>query len=235
MNEGEVLEVLARLGAVITDSHVVYTSGRHGTAYMNKDKVFPHSVDMMRICQELASRFTGDRVETVIAPAVAGVNLTQLVAHHLSEATGGEVFAVYAEKETEVISDPEGKDRKCFVETGDFVVKRDQDEFVRGKRVLVLEDVLTTGGSAKKVVEAVRALGGEVVGLGCLCNRGGITPADVGNVPRLEALVNVMLDSWPEAECPLCVQGVPVNTSVGKGKAFLGRKKAGADKPWLGD
>ena len=91
-------------------------------------------------------------------------------------------------------------------------------------RVLVVEDILTTGGSVKKVIEATRAIGGEVVGLGVLCNRGGITSHDVGDVPKLFALVNVTLESWTEAECPLCAKGIPINTDVGKGRDFLARK-----------
>jgi orotate phosphoribosyltransferase len=87
-----------------------------------------------------------------------------------------------------------------------------------------VEDVLTTGGSAKKVVEATRALGGNIVGLGVLCNRGGITPEDVANPPKLFALVNIKLDAWDETECPLCAQSVPINTDVGKGREYLARK-----------
>jgi orotate phosphoribosyltransferase len=88
-----------------------------------------------------------------------------------------------------------------------------------------VEDVLTTGGSARRVVEATRAIGGKVVGLGVLCNRGGVTPQDVANVPELFALVNVKMNAWDEAECPLCAQGVPINTDVGKGREYLARKQ----------
>ncbi len=109
-----------------------------------------------------------------------------------------------------------------------FVIRRGYDKLVAGKRVLVVEDVLTTGGSAKKVVEAVRAIGGEVIGLGVLCNRGGITPQDVGDVPELFALVNVKLDAWDEEECLRtgpCSKGIPINTDVGKGREYLAKKQ----------
>lgn len=213
MNEQEVLQVLGKVGAVITDSHIVYTSGKHGTAYVNKDAVYPHTKKTSRLCEAIALHFAGDDVDVVIAPAIGGVILSQWTAHHLTEMTklfGREVLGVYAEK----------------AETGDaFVIKRGYDKIVAGQNVLVVEDVLTTGGSAKKVIEAVRALGGKVIGLGVLCNRGGITPEDVGNPPKLFALVNVKLDAWDEAECPLCAQGVPINTDVGKGREFLARNK----------
>jgi orotate phosphoribosyltransferase len=208
MNEQEVLQVLGKVGAVIADSHIVYTSGKHGTAYVNKDAVYPHTKETSDLCRAIAEQFANDGVGVVIAPAIGGVILSQWVARHLSEITGREVLGVYAEKE------------------GDgFVVKRGYDKLLIGKNVLVVEDVLTTGGSAKKVVEATRALGGNIVGLGVLCNRGGVTPQDVANPPKLFALVNVRLDAWDEADCPLCKQNVPINTEVGKGREYLARKK----------
>lgn len=212
MDEKEVLEILGKVKAVIKDSHVVYTSSKHGSAYVNKDAVYPYTATIARLCAEIALRFSSDNVEVVIAPAIGGVILTQWVTHYLEgmASTCGKVLAVYAEK----------------AEGDTFVIKRGYDKLVAGKRVLVVEDFLTTGGSAKKVVEAVRAIGGEVVGLGVLCNRGDITAKDVGDVPKLEALLQVKLDAWDEADCPLCKAGVPVNTDVGKGREFLARKSA---------
>lgn len=210
MHQREVFRILAEVGAVITDSHVVYTHGKHGTAYVNKDAVYPHTVNTSMLCRAIAEQFLDDEVEVVIGPATGGVILSQWVAHHLSARKFREVLGVYAEKS-------EGGDA--------FIIKRGYDKLVAGKNVLVVEDVLTTGGSVLKVIEAVLALGGNVVGLGVLCNRGGITPHDVGNVPRLVSLVDVKLDAWDEADCPLCAQGVPINTDVGKGREFLARKK----------
>jgi len=210
MDEQEVLQVLGKVGAVIVDSHIVYTSDKHGTAYVNKDAVYPHTAETSRLCRAIAERFANDNVQVVIAPAIGGVILSQWTAHHLSEFTGHEVLGVYAEKS-------EGG----YV----FVIKRGYDKLIAGKNVLVVEDVLTTGGSAKRVIEATRAIGGNVVGLGVLCNRGGITPQDVADVPKLTALVNMKLDAWDESTCPLCQKGIPINTDVGKGREFLARKQ----------
>lgn len=251
MDEQAVLQVLGKVGAVITDSHVVYTSGKHGTAYVNKDAIYPHTAETSRLCRAIAERFADDSVETVIAPAVGGVVLSQWTAHHLTELTGREVFGVYAEKlEMSLISvdkrnylQVELTERRRYDEdfnllgivelhsgeqlvkrAGTFTIGRGYDKFISGKNVLVVEDVLTTGSTAKKVVEAVRTAGGNIVGLGVLCNRGGITTRDVGDVPKLVTLVNVKLDAWDEKDCPLCRQGVPVNTDVGKGREFLARQ-----------
>jgi orotate phosphoribosyltransferase len=212
LTEQEVLQLLQEAKAVITNSHFVYTSRKHGSAYVNKDAVYPHTQMTSALCQAMAEKFVDEGVDVVIAPAVGGVILTTWVAHHLSELCGREVLAVYAEKAED---------------SDTFVIKRGYDKLVAGKRVLVVEDVLTTGGSAKKVVEATRAAGGYVVGLSVLCNRGGITATDVAEVPTLVALTNVPLDAYDEAECPLCADDVPINTDVGKGKEYLARMQAG--------
>jgi orotate phosphoribosyltransferase len=208
MNEQEILAILSRLGAVITGSHIVYTSGKHGSAYVNKDALYPHTKETSQLCRALAEAFVKDGVDVVAAPVIGGVILSQWVAHHMSDLTGREVLGVYAEK------DGDG-----------FVIKRGYDKLIVGKKVLVIEDILNTGGSAKKVVELVRTLGGNVVGLGALCNRGNVKPADVGNPPKLFALVNISMEMWDEADCPLCAKNVPINTDIGKGRDYLAKKK----------
>jgi orotate phosphoribosyltransferase len=66
----------------------------------------------------------------------------------------------------------------------------------------------------------VRGQGGNVIGLSALCNRGGVQSADVGNVP-IQQLVTIALETFAEANCPFCRQGIPINTDLGKGRAFL--------------
>lgn len=207
MGQHEILEILARLEAVITDSHIVYTSGKHGSAYVNKDALYPHTKETSQLCRVMAEHFAKDGVDVVVAPVIGGVILSQWVAYHLSEITGRDVLGAYAEK------DGDG-----------FVIKRGYDKLMAGKKVLVVEDILTTGGSAKKVIELVRSIGGNVVGLGVLCNRGGVTSAELSNPPKVFALVDVKFDAWDEAECPLCAKGVPINKDVGKGREYLARK-----------
>mgnify|MGYP001570388706 FL=1 len=210
MNEQKILSMLREVNAIITESHIVYTSGKHGSAYVNKDAIYPYTNKVSELCREIAKFFVDEEVEAVVGPEKGAIILSQWVARHLSCITGREVLAVYAEK----------------TEDGGFIIKRGYDKLIEHKRVLVVEDILTTGGSAKKVIEATRALGGNVVGLGVICNRGGIKPEDVGGVPELFALVNITLDAWDEAECPLCKNDFPINTDVGKGREFLARKQA---------
>lgn len=209
MDENAVLKLLVGINALVTGSHVVYASGKHGSDYVNKDAIYPHVWETSRICRQLAKLFVDECVEVVLAPAVGGIVLSQWTAYHLETfQEGRQVLAVYADK----------------TEDGGFVLRRGYDKLVAGRRVLMIEDVLTTGGSVRKTIEATRAANGEVIGLGAICNRGNVTATDVG-VPMLRALVNLPLDAWNESDCPLCEQGIPINAEVGKGLEYLERRK----------
>lgn len=213
--EAETLQVLTQLGAVIVDSHIVLKSGKHASAYVNKDAIYPYTTVLAELCTHMAQPFKDSDIDVVVGPALGGVPLSQWVSFHLTnlEPTGQKkILAVYAEKD--------GDDK--------FIVKRGQDKLLRPdelgrqKRVLIVEDILTTGGSVKKVVEALSAFDACVVGAVALVNRGGVTAEAVG-VPELVALANVKLDSWEEADCPLCRAGVAVNVDVGHGREFLAK------------
>ncbi len=212
MDEQEMLRRLGAIGAIITGSHIVYTSGRHGSAYVNKDAIYQHPHLTRDLCAALVAPYDPDVVEVVAGPAVGGVVLAQWSAWHLTERrTSGETLAVYAEEEA-----IDGKKRLTF--------RRGYDDAVRGRRVLVVEDIVNTGGSVRLLIDAVRELGAEIVGASVLCVRGAVGDDALGGVP-LRALLAVPLDAWPAEECPLCRQSVPINTKVGKGQAFLAQRE----------
>lgn len=210
-----IAEELAKIEAIITGSHVVYTSGRHGDSYVNKDAIYPHTELISSLCERIATHFLARDPQVVAAPALGGIILSQWTAHHLTRLSGAEVLSVYAEK----------------ADDGTFIIKRGYDRLLSGKRVLIVEDVLTTGGSVKKVIELVRQIGGNVVGVGALCNRGGLAPRDIvaeGTAPPdLYALLEVSLDSWEAKDCPLCAREVPFNLQVGKAREFLAAQAKG--------
>jgi orotate phosphoribosyltransferase len=197
--------ILAEAHAMITGSHIVYTSGKHGSAYVNKDAVYPNTARVAELCRFLADAAAPHRPEIVCGPAMGGIILAQWTGHHLG------LPAVYAEKRGD----------------GGMVLKRGYDKLVAGKRVLVVEDVLNTGGSIKETIAAVREAGGDVVAAAALVNRGAVTAAQVG-APALTALLDVTLDAWDADACPLCRDGVPINTDVGKGREFLAQRSARA-------
>lgn len=190
--------ILTDARAILTGSHVVYTSGKHGSAYVNKDAVYPDTARVAALCRDLADAARPYRPEVVCGPAMGGIILAQWTGHHLG------LPAVYAEKAA----------------GGGMALRRGYDRLVQGRRVVVVEDVVNTGGSLKEAVAAVRAAGGEVVAAVALVNRGGV-PAAAVDAPALVALLDVPLDAWAADACPLCRDGVPVNTDVGKGREFL--------------
>jgi orotate phosphoribosyltransferase len=209
MTEAEVLEVLQKVGA-FRSGHFVFTSGLHADTYVNKDALYPYTAETARLCASMAERFKDAGVEVVIGPAIAAAILAQWTAHRLSELGGKEIYSAYADKDGQ----------------GGFIIKRGYDKLIAGKKTLVVEDLTTTGGSIKKVVEAARGVGADVVGAIAICNRGNVQAEAVGNPPRFESLVNLHLEQWPEAECVLCERGIPVNTDVGHGREFIARKSA---------
>ncbi len=206
MSERETLATLNQLGAIVTDTHVIYTSGKHGSTYINKDAIYPHTKQISSLCRAIAQEFAEDQPEVVLAPALGGIILSQWIAHHLSELMTKEVLAIYAEKS----------------ETGDsFVIKRGYEKLIAHKRVLMTEDVINTGKSISQVIGVAQQLQGIVIGLGVLCNRGNLTTQDLLNIPKLFALVNLPLETWEAQDCPLCQANIPINTSLGKGAKSL--------------
>lgn len=187
-------ELFEAAGAIRTGGHFVYTSGLHGSAYVNKDAVYPDTRRISELCGLLADAVAGFHPEVVCGPAVAGIIVAQWTAHHL------EVPAVYADKVD-----------------GGLVLARGYDALVDAKRVVVVEDVLTTGGSLAKAIGAVEAAGGTPVAAAALVNRGGVRAADV-NAPALVSLLELDFEAVPAQQCPLCAAGVPIDTGFGKAK-----------------
>jgi orotate phosphoribosyltransferase len=179
---------------------------------VNKDEVYTDALTISSLCIDLALPYRDDKrapdllVETVIGPAIGGVILAHSAAHFLS-LDGRRVRAVFADKDEKV--------------KGRFEILRGYDKHIAGKRVLVVEDIITTGSSVLGTVEAVRRIGGTVLGVAALCNRGrGVTAETIG-VPKLNQLVTMDLETWDADHCPLCATGAPINVDIGYGAEFV--------------
>lgn len=206
MNEDDVLAMYQRSGG-FRSGHFVFVSGLHADTYINKNALYPYTHEISRLCLGIAGKFKGKGIEAVVGPSTGGIILSTWVAYHLSELEGREVMSVYADKDDDA-----------------FVIKRGYDEVIKGKKALVVEDLVTTGGSLRKVVEETRRVGAEVVGAVVVVNRGEVTKEAVGNPPEFVSMLTVHMDQWPQADCELCQRGIPVNTEVGHGKQFLASK-----------
>lgn len=202
-----VMRFLEQFDVIIRGGHFAYASGKHGSEYFNKDAVYSRAARTATLAVMIADRFRQQDVQVVAAPAGGAFVLAHWISVFLTGPPGSaDVTAVFAEQ------------------SGDCLVfRRGFDRLVAHHNVLVVDDVLNAGGSARKVVTAVRTLGGTVLGVAALCNRGSVTAHDLGDVPTLFALIDMYMDAWDAAVCPLCAQGVPINTDIGHGSDYLAR------------
>jgi len=181
MEKDQVIKIFEETGALLS-GHFLLTSGRHSDRYIQCAMVLQHPGHCGELCRELASRFAGDGITAVVGPATGGILISYEVARHLS------ARSLFAEREN-----------------GRMTLRRGF-QLDPGERVLVVEDVTTTGGSVKAVIEAVREAGGEVAGAAVLVDRSG-GQAALG--VRTESLLEIPAVSYLPEECPLCRQGIP--------------------------
>ena len=177
MKSEEVEAALKESGALL-EGHFLLASGRHSQFYVEKFRLLEQPQLTSKLCAELARRFENESIECVVGPVTGGIILAFEVARQLG------VRAVYAER---------AEDGKNFALRRGFQLKP-------GERCLVVEDIVTTGGSAQKVVELVRQNGGEVVGVGLLVDRS--NGALAIDAPRIESLLTMQVQSWAPEEVP---------------------------------
>lgn len=181
MQSDEVRKIFEKTGAMLS-GHFRLTSGRHSDRYFQCALVLQHPEYCGQLCRALADRFAGEEVDSVIGPAMGGI----LVAYEVARVLG--VRSIFAERENGVMTLRRG-----------FTIRP-------GEKLLVVEDVITTGGSVLEVMNVVRKAGGELAGVGVLVNRSGGT-VDLG--VRTESLLNVPAVSYKPDDCPLCREGLP--------------------------
>ncbi|MBK9316307.1 MAG: orotate phosphoribosyltransferase [Acidobacteria bacterium] len=183
MNDEQVLKIFEENGALLT-GHFLLSSGLHSPRYLQCALVLQHPDTAGSLCTELAEKIRANprigQIDLVIAPALGGV----IVAHEVARALG--VRALFTERQnTEMLL------RRGF-------------RLEPGERALVVEDVVTTGGSTREVMDVVRKLGAIPVGAGSLIDRSG-GAVDLG-IPR-HALAVLEVPTWQPSDCPLCREG----------------------------
>ncbi len=200
-----IIEILKKVGAVLVNDHFVGTSGLHFDTYINKDFLYPHTKETLEVCKLLAEKYKDQDIEVVVGPALGGIILSQWTAHHLSRMYDKEVLAIYTEKSQD----------------GGQIFTRGYENYVKDKRVLIVEDIVTTGNSVQKTIESVKKAEGNVLGLSVMINK---NPQNINSntfgVP-FNALGEMEVKTYDEEKCPFCKKGIPVNTLVGHGKKYL--------------
>ena len=191
MTEAEVKELLVESHAIM-DGHFVLTSGLHSPHYVEKFNVLQKPEYTEKLCKAMAEKFKDANIETVVGPMTGGI----LLAHETGKALG--TRAIFTER----------VDGKMTFRRG-FSLHE-------GERCLIVEDIVTTGGSIKEVIEVVKAHGGIPVAVSMLVDRSG-GKANFGDVP-CEALLHMNVETYQPEECPLCKQGIPMTKRGSTGK-----------------
>ncbi|MCI1964773.1 MAG: orotate phosphoribosyltransferase [Oscillospiraceae bacterium] len=191
MTQERALEIFKEAG-VLLEGHFKLTSGRHSSRYLQCAKIFRNTKYSEELCAALAAKYQNEEIEVVIGPAMGAVQM----AYEVSRALRCENF--FTER---------GQDGKMALRRG-FVVHP-------GQRVLIVEDVVTTGGSVREVMDLVQQSGGLVAGIGSIVDRTG-GKIDFG-VPY-QAVVSLDVESWEPHDCPLCKAGAPAPIKPGSRK-----------------
>jgi len=183
MSNSSLLDVFRTTGALL-DGHFKLTSGRHSNSYFQCAKVLQYPEHLTGVCSRIAGHFAGKNIETVISPAIGGIVVGTETGRQLG------VKTIFAER----------KDGNMTIRRG-FSLERNE-------RVLVIEDVITTGGSVAEVIELIRSAGATLVGVGSVVDRsnGRVRLAE----DQFSALSMEVVSYTPE-ECPLCMDGIPVD------------------------
>lgn len=176
----EEIEKIFKDTNVLLEGHFLLTSGRHSDKYMQCARLFEHPEYSEKLSRQVAEMFEGTEIDLVIGPAIGGIIMAYEVARQLG------VKNVFAERQEGVMTLRRG-----------FVIPQ-------GAKVLVTEDVVTTGGSVREVMELVKASGATVVGVGSMVDRSNGT-VDFG-VP-FKPVYRTEVVSFEQSECPLCKEG----------------------------
>jgi orotate phosphoribosyltransferase len=207
--KNKTLELLKKSHAIFTDDHFVYTSGKHGRVYVNKDALYPHTEYVSHIGKIIAKKYKDSQIDVVVGPALGGIILSQWTANHLSKLLKKEILGIYTEK----------------MPDRNQIFTRGYGALIANKNVLIVEDIVTTGGSIEKVINSIQEGGGNVIASCAMVNK---DPKHVGSkimgIP-FDFLAMVDIDVFDAANCPMCQENIPVNITLGHGRKFLEEKE----------
>jgi orotate phosphoribosyltransferase len=184
INTEEVMKKFEDAGA-IQKGHFKLTSGVHSDTYIQCAQIMQHPEFMHNLCSELGKKFRGDDIDVIVGPAIGGI----IMAHVMARVLGPWVRAIFTEREN-----------------GKMTLRR-SFEIKEGEKVIVVEDVTTTGSSVREVIDIVKSRKGKVVGVGVLIDRSG-GKVDFGI--KIEKLLTVDIKTFLPEECPLCKKEIPV-------------------------
>lgn len=184
INKDEIIRIFEEAGA-IQKGHFKLTSGVHSDAYIQCAQVMQYPEFIHNLCSELGKKFKGEDIDVIIGPAIGAI----IMAHVMAMVLGPWVRAIFTEREN-----------------GKMTLRR-SFEIKKGEKVLVVEDVTTTGSSAREVIDIVKSKQAKVVGVGALIDRSG-GKVDFGI--RYEKLLTIKMNTYKPDNCPLCKNKIPI-------------------------
>lgn len=183
----ETIEGLFAATGALLDGHFILTSGRHAARYLEKFWVLQYPEMTVEIGRRMADSLAPYRPTLVVGPTTGGVLLAHEVARQLGKRAGSTVRGIFAER-------VDGGGRRL---RRGWTVAADE-------RVVLVDDILTTGLSLLETVDAVRAAGAEPLAAAVIVDR---STGPIAGAPPLHALGRIEIPSWEAAECPLCAGG----------------------------
>ncbi len=209
----DVVEILKSIGAIVTNDHFVYTSGRHGSVYIRKDMLYPHTVQTSEVCRLFAEKFKDRDIDVVVGPQIGGIILSQWTAHHLSDLKQNEIVGIFTEKD----------------ENNNQLFKRDYYKLVKGKNVLIFSGI----GNPQGFENAIAGLGIDIAKSFRFADHHAYTQADIDNIIQearqlnLDNIITTHKDAIKTRELQIKDAGIValnIKLSITKNEAEFNRR-----------
>lgn len=183
--------ILAQLrqGGLLREGHFAFRSGRHSTALLDRDLLLADPLFASRLGYAIAKRFFVDHVETVATPSIWGAGLAQWVGYFL---------------------EPKAKIVDATPRAGELVIADELIDLIRGRRVLLVDNLIISGQTMSRFVSKVDELGATIVGIGTLWN----SADDLIAGHQVFGLFNSLYEAFPPGRCPYCLNGGPPAESI---------------------
>jgi len=191
INKEEIIKKFEEAGA-IQKGHFKLTSGVHSDSYIQCAQVMQYPEFIHNLCNELGKKFKGSDIDVIVGPAIGAI----IMAHVMAMVLGPWVRAIFTEREN-----------------GKMTLRR-SFEIKKGEKVLVVEDITTTGSSVREVIDIVKSRQAKVVGVGALIDRSG-GKVDFGI--RYEKLLTIKMKTYQPDNCPLCKNKIPITKPGSRG------------------
>ena len=183
MSQSEVIKIFQKTGALL-EGHFLLSSGLHSREYLQCALVLSDPACAEKLCRQLGAKFQNDKIDLVIGPAYGGI----IVAYELARALGV---------------------RSAFTERKDGLMQlRRGFRIEKGQRVLVAEDVVTTGSSVNDVIKTIKSYQPQIIGIAALIDRSS-AKAPFGAI-RFESLEKLEIKTYRAQDCPLCKKSIPL-------------------------